>query len=64
MAKPVLELAAAGDAVAVAIVDEAARQLAAMVAAVATRLDVPSNAIPLALTGGILSPANYYKIGY
>jgi len=53
-AKPVLDLAAGGDAVAVAIVHEAARQLAAMVGAVAARLDVAGETIPLALTGGVL----------
>ena len=54
MARLVLDMAAANDAAAMAIVDDAARQLAAMVAAVAAKLDTSDKMTPLAITGGIL----------
>jgi N-acetylglucosamine kinase-like BadF-type ATPase len=54
LAETVLATAAAGDATAGRIVDEAARELVRMVAAVAARLDWHSAPIPLALTGGCL----------
>jgi N-acetylmuramic acid 6-phosphate etherase len=54
LAATVLDTANAGDAAACRIVSEAAGQLAAMVAAVAARLDWPGATIPLALAGGAL----------
>jgi N-acetylglucosamine kinase-like BadF-type ATPase len=54
LAETVLDVAAAGDATATEIVDEAASQLAAMVMAVAVRLDWHGATIPLAFAGGVL----------
>jgi N-acetylmuramic acid 6-phosphate etherase len=54
LAQTVLEVALTGDATAGKIVAEAAGQLALMVMAVAARLDWHGEAVPLALTGGIL----------
>ena len=54
LAETVLEAAACGDAMAGKIVAEAARQLAAMVSAVAARLGWHCVAVPLALAGGVL----------
>ena len=54
LAQVVTEAAAAGDAVAQAIVDDGARELAVMVQAVARTLNLHSADFPLALTGGVL----------
>ncbi|MCC6126989.1 MAG: hypothetical protein IT426_18680 [Pirellulales bacterium] len=54
LAKIVLQTAAGGDAAAQNILDRAARDLAAMVAAVARKLEFASPSFPLALTGGML----------
>jgi len=54
LAEMVLDVAMAGDATADVIVHEATRQLAAMVAAVAARLDWRGKTVPLALSGSVL----------
>ena len=54
LAETVLAVADAGDATASGIVDEATGQLACMIAAVAARLDLLRETIPLALAGGVL----------
>lgn len=53
-AELVTQLAAADDPVAQRILDEAASELATMVAAVATKLEFPGSPFPLALAGGVL----------
>ncbi len=55
LGQTVLSVAEAGDATAGEIVDEAVRQLAAMIAAVAKRLGLHEEPIPLALAGGVLA---------
>jgi N-acetylglucosamine kinase-like BadF-type ATPase len=54
LADVVTHTADQGDAVAQQILDEAAGELASMVAAVARKLDFASEAFPLAVTGGVL----------
>ncbi len=54
LAEVVLQTAADRDATAQAIVRQAAGDLAAMVAAVAAKLDLADGAFPLALSGGLL----------
>jgi len=54
LAVEVTKTAAEGDAVAEEILDRAAEELAAMVAAVASRLGFSSAAFPLAMAGGAL----------
>ncbi|MBA2755691.1 MAG: hypothetical protein H0U40_14725 [Chloroflexia bacterium] len=54
LAGVVLASAAAGDAVANALLDESVDELALAVEAVARRLDFPGGAVPLALGGGLL----------
>jgi N-acetylmuramic acid 6-phosphate etherase len=54
LAEIVLAAAAAGDAVAGRILQQAARDLAVMVAAVASQLDCRNGPVPLALAGGVL----------
>ncbi|MEJ7763035.1 MAG: BadF/BadG/BcrA/BcrD ATPase family protein [Thermomicrobiales bacterium] len=54
LAGVVLASATAGDAVAVALLDESVDELALAVEAVARRLEFPGGAVPLALGGGLL----------
>lgn len=54
LASVITEAASADDAVGIQIVDDGARELAVMVQAVATKLDLDSAPFPLALTGGVL----------
>ena len=54
LAELVTQVAAADDRVAQRILDDAASELATMVAAVAAKLEFPGSQFPLALAGGIL----------
>jgi N-acetylmuramic acid 6-phosphate etherase len=57
----VLAEAEAGDAVAAELVARAATELAGMVAAVVRQLDLPRDAVPLALAGGLLMGSVSYR---
>jgi N-acetylmuramic acid 6-phosphate etherase len=61
LAPRVLEVAQEGDSVAARLVETAAAQLAAMVAAVVARLGLNCEALPLALAGGLLARSEPYR---